>query len=286
MGVLWAFIAMASWGVGDFLIQRSARKLGDGIALFFICASATIFLFPFIVKELPYLLYVDGRFWLLLGASLVMLVAALLDFEALRLGKISVIEPIYALEVPVTVALSTFFLSEHLTALQSALVVSLVIGILFVSLRSLDLLRKVRLERGSILALFAALGMGASNFLFGVGARHTSPLLINWFTSAFIAITIGGYILHKHQWGTLKKHWKTQKRLIVSVSIIDNLAWISYSASTLFIPIAIATGISESYIALAALLGLLWNKEVLKSHQKAGLALTVTSAIALGFLST
>jgi hypothetical protein len=34
IGVGFAFIAMLCWGVGDFLIQKSARKLGDWETLF------------------------------------------------------------------------------------------------------------------------------------------------------------------------------------------------------------------------------------------------------------
>ena len=51
-------------------------------------------------------------------------------------------------------------------------------------------------------------------------------------------------------------------------SFIDNLAWVAFAYATLYVPIAIATGISESYIALAAALGIIINKEKLKKHWK------------------
>lgn len=285
MGVLWAFIAMISWGVGDFLIQRSARKFGDGIALFLITAFAAVALLPFILYELPAIAALDYRFWLLMGTSLVMLFAALFDFEALRLGKISVVEPVYALEVPLTTALGSFLLSEWLTPLQGILIIALIVGIVLVSLRSLHLLRNFRLEKGVFFAFFAALGMGTANFLFGIGARQTSPLLINWFTSAMIALAMATYLTYTHQWNALRKDWQKHKRLIVGVSIVDGLAWVAYAFSTLTIPIAIATAISESYIALAALLGLIWNREKLLAHQKTGLVLAVGAAVVLGALS-
>ncbi len=285
MGVLWAFIAMISWGVGDFLIQRSARKFGDGIALFLITAFAAVALLPFILYELPAIAALDYRFWLLMGTSLVMLFAALFDFEALRLGKISVVEPVYALEVPLTAVLGSLFLSEWLTPVQGILIIALVVGIVLVSLRSLHLLRSFRLEKGVFFAFFSALGMGTANFLFGIGARQTSPLLINWFTSAMIALTMAAYLTHTHQWNTLRKDWQKHKQLIVGVSIVDGLAWVAYAFSTLTISIAIATAISESYIALAALLGLMWNREKLLAHQKTGLVLAVGAAVVLGALS-
>jgi len=285
MGVFFAFVAMACWGVGDFLIQRSTRKFGDGITLFYITIFATILLFPFIIPELPSLLQADYRFWLLMGASLVILVSALLDFEALRLGKISVVEPVYALEVPLTVALGSLFLGEWLSPLQGVFIVMLITGIIFVSLESLHVLRKFRLEKGVFLAAAATMGMSGANFLFGVGARHTSPLLINWFTSAFLALAMAGYLTYSHQWNTVYKDWRKKKGLILSVSLMDNLAWIAFTFSTLTIPIAIATGISESYIALAAVFGLVWNREKLALHQKLGLACVIVSAVVLGVLT-
>ncbi len=62
---------------------------------------------------------------------------------------------------------------------------------------------------------------------------------------------------------------------------MDNLAWIMYAYSMVLIPIAIATGITESYIALTAMLGIVINKEKLRPHQWVGLALCIVSAIAL-----
>src|ERR1700722_16118091 len=99
MGLVYVGLAIVGWGVGDFLIQRSARKLGDWEALFFITLFATIVLFPFVYPALSAL---SGYEWLVLSCtSVVILVAALFNFEALRIGKISIVEPIYAMEVPI-----------------------------------------------------------------------------------------------------------------------------------------------------------------------------------------
>ncbi|TSC57963.1 MAG: hypothetical protein Greene041679_205 [Parcubacteria group bacterium Greene0416_79] len=36
VGIGLAFVAMLSWGIGDFLIQKSTRKIGDTETLFLI----------------------------------------------------------------------------------------------------------------------------------------------------------------------------------------------------------------------------------------------------------
>ena len=121
-------------------------------------------------------------------------------------------------------------------------------------------------------------------FLFGFGGRQTDPWLINWFTSAFLALVSLIYILSKGQAGLILQDWRINKNLITQVSIYDNLAWLFFTFSILYIPIAIATGISESYIALAALLGLVFNGEKLARHQWLGLIICSIAAVILAII--
>lgn len=284
MGVLFAIIALMSWGTGDFLIQKSTRKFGNWISLFYITAFGGIILTFFVIGELGSI-FIMKNFILLLATSILALFVALFEFEAFRIGKISVIEPVLALEVLVTIALSSFILREHLNLIQTTLVAILLSGIILVSIKSFRYFKKMHLEQGVWYAFFATMGMGAVNFLFGIGSREMSPLLVNWFTSVFLAIVCLGYIIANSRLDETINNFKKNKKLIFGVSIIDNLAWISYSYATLFIPIAIAIGISESYIALAAALGMFLNKEKLQKHQIAGLIVCVISVIILSIIT-
>lgn len=281
MGVLYAIGALVCWGVGDFLIQRSARKFGDGIALFYICAIGTIGMLPFVWSDIPSMLTVSRTGIILWGASLVILAAALLDFEALRVGKISVIEPIYSFEIAVTAALGTAFLNEMLTVQQTIYIAVLIVGIFLVSLQRLKLSGMFRIERGVFLAFGSTLLMGSANFLFGVGARETSPLIINWFTSAFITVVMALYLTAFGEWHHIRRQWATNKPLILSVGFLDEMAWVFYAYSMISIPVAIATGISEAYIVLASLLGLWLNRERLYRHQFVGLIIAVIGVVLL-----
>ncbi|MEY4731642.1 MAG: hypothetical protein RL681_588 [Candidatus Parcubacteria bacterium] len=282
MGVLFAFGALVCWGFGDFLIQRSTRKFGDWIALLFIDLVAVVGLLPFVWGTLPKLWMNPGMAAFLLIPSVTITLAALLDFEALRVGKISIVEPIYALEVPITALLATFVAREFLAARQVVLIGVLMVGIFLVATRSFRHFRNIHLERGALLALFATIGMGVTNFLFGIGARETDPIMINWFTSLFTALVCVAFLISQKRMREVARDWRLHKRFILAVGILDNGAWLAYAAATLFIPIAIATGISESYIALAAALGVFFNKERLRIHQWVGLVLTVCAAIVLG----
>lgn len=284
MGILFAFLAVLAWGVGDFLIQRSARKFGDWTALFYVTAFAAIALLPFVFFNLPKLLSNPAGLLILIVASFVILVAGLLDFQALKIGKLSVVEPIYAFEVPIAALLAGFFVSEWLSFWEILLIVTLMLGIFLISVKTWKTFKNIHLEKGVILAILATIGMGGVNVLFGVGSRSTDPLMINWFTSMFMAIVTGCYLTYNNHWHKVKSDWLENKKLIFSVGIFDAVAWVAYSFTTLYLPIGIATGITESYIGLASLLGVIFNKEKLKRHQWAGFFITITSAIILAIL--
>lgn len=283
MGTMFALIAFVSWGVGDFLIQKSTRKFGDWISLFFISATASVAFLPFMYKEIPALLQPDSYndLGILILASLVSTVAALLLFEGLKEGKIAVVEPIFAFEIPVVAFLAWVFLKETLTISQIGLIVILVLGIFLISIKSFNHLRQIKLEKAVLLTIFATIAMGAENLLYGIGARVTSPLLVNWFTSLCITIITLGYIVYRGQFSNIAKDYRKDKWLVLMISGLDNVAWLSYSFAAVYLPIAIVTGISEGYIALAVLLGLVVNKEKLKLHQRLGLIFTLVATILL-----
>jgi drug/metabolite transporter (DMT)-like permease len=283
MGILLAFVALLAWGFGDFLIQKSARNFGNWVALFYISAFGSIVLFPFVYNDIGHA--VSAHSVLLLGASVVILFAGLLDFEALRIGKISVVEPMYALEIPVAAVLAAYVIHETLTVPQVIFMVAIIAGIFLISTRSFSALKKLNAEKGVWQAIVATIGMGAVNFLFGVGSRETSPLMINWFTSLFIAIVTLIYLICTSRVGEIVANLKEKKLLVLGVSFFDNLAWVSFSYAMLFIPIAIATGISEGYIAFAGALGLMFNQEKLRRHQWIGFFLIVISVVLLAFIT-
>ncbi len=282
MGVTLAFTALVLWGVGDFLMQKSTRVFGDWISLLYVSLFGAVVIFPFVYKDV--LLLSSQDLLILFVASFVILIAALLDLEALKQGKISIVEPIYALEIPITAMLAAGFLGEILSGTEVVLIITLMIGVMLLSLESLHYIKNIRLEKGVRLAVAATITMGVVNYLFAVGARETGFLMVNWFTNTVLAIVCFAYLIRKkllsHAYTLVVKH----KKLAFFTSVFDNGAWIAYSGSMALIPAAIATGISEAYIALAALLGLIFNREKLLFHQWVGFFIVIISAIYLAYL--
>ncbi len=99
-----------------------------------------------------------------------------------------------------------------------------------------------------------------------------------------MALITGGYILMRVGPREIVSDIRRRPALILWTSALDTLGWVAYSYSMTLLPLAVATGISEGYIALAVSLGLTFNKEKIKKHQVIGLILTIAAAIALSIM--
>ncbi|HEY4496259.1 MAG TPA: DMT family transporter [Candidatus Paceibacterota bacterium] len=286
VGIGLAFVAMLCWGFGDFLIQRSTRKIGDWETLFVICAFGSVILLPFVYKNIPAVLTgsIDNLL-ILLVCSLVLLFAALLDFEALKKGKLAVVEPIWSFEIPASALLAYFILREHISWEQVILIILLIIGLCLVSFRGKYLKKEFLLEKGVLIAFVAAFIMGAANFFYGWGARVADPLMVNFFVNVFVTIVTGAYLLFRGQVKRTIRDIINNRALLLVMSISDNAAWVAFAFAMVLTPIAVAVALSESYIIVAVLLGLLVNREKLQSHQKIGLIIALAAALILAAIT-
>ena len=287
-GILFAFGALISWGLGDFFIQRSSRAIGIWKALFFIGISGIVAIFPFIIGEIGDLFASPRNLGILSLAGTVVLFTALFEFESLRRGKLAIVEPVLGFELPVTIGLSTLIWGETLSLPQLILSFVTFVGILLVVTTHhthLHYRKRMKFEKGVILAGIGAIGMGLFNFLVGVGSQETSPLLTVWFTNLLFTAVCFAYLARKGSLGELVRDAKKNPLPVFGVCFFDNIAWISFATATTLIPIAVATTISESYIVLTVLLGLFVNKEKIAWHQYFGIAVTIASIIFLSAIS-
>jgi drug/metabolite transporter (DMT)-like permease len=283
-GILFSLLAFLCWGFGDFFIQRSTRRFGNWATLLAISLFGLLILTPLVWNDLGQVLSFSQEFWLLLGASIVLFIAALFDFEALREGKLAIVEPVLALEVPLSALLAFFVLDEHVSTLTASLICLIVAGIMLISWRGGRLSHRMLLEKGVLLGCAGALFMGASNFAVGLGSRVTNPLVMNWFISLVLTILPLGYVILQEEVGTIWHHVLANKGFFATLCLLDNAAWVAYAFAASLAPIAIVVAISESYVGLTVLLGLLVNREKALAHQKWGIALTLVGIILIAVL--
>jgi uncharacterized membrane protein len=287
LGIIFSLGALLFWGFGDFFIQRTARKTGIINALFYITGLAAIILLPFVWNELPELVNYPKLLILLLLSGVIVFLAAAVQFEALKEGKLSVVEPIVSFELPLTVLLGVSLRGENISAAEGLLIFIVFIGILLsITTHRLQLHYHRRLfEKGVLFAALGAIGMALTNFFIGYSSQETSPLLTIWFTHTVIAVLCLGYLIFKQKTRMLWTDLKLYFRPIAFESVFDNLAWISYAYAVVYVPISIAITISESYIILAVILGIIFNGERLKHHQRVGVGLAVIGVIILSAIS-
>lgn len=290
-GLLAAFITLLAWGFGDFFIQRAIRKIGEIPSLFFIGLTGAILIFPFIKNRLPALLVNPNALLVLLIALVITLIAALLLFKALGQGKLSIIEPVMSLELPLTVILGITFLSERPTPLQLLLLLLIFIGILLTAVQSRhkrwwQKFKKISLlEKGVILAIIGAFFTALMNVTTALGSQITEPLLTIWFIHTGLAVIclfwLGLQRRIKKTFSEAKKFW----RPVAAQSFFDNIAWIAYAFAVREIPVSITIGITESYVVLSTILGISLNKERLSPKQTLGVVLTLASILMLAYIS-
>ncbi len=280
-GIMYALVALVSWGFGDFFIQRTSRDFGIWPSLFCITGAGSIVLLPFVFGEIPLMVF----FWpfLFLVAALT-LVVALLEFKALQIGKLTVIEPILSFELPLTVLLGITLLGEHLTWYQGGLIALVFLGILLVAYSG-----KIKAhhfwEHGAILALMATVVMAFVNFTTGLASRSVGPVATIWFVHTVIAVCCILYFTYSRSWWSFFHHIRKHPAESVAVALFDNCAWLAYSFAVILIPISLAITISESYIILAVMLGVVFNHERLKKYQWIGIILTLSAVLVLSFIS-
>ncbi len=286
-GLIFAFAALLGWTFGDWLLQKSARLVGDFKTILYVSLMGTIGLLPFVADEIISFIKIPTALLLLILTGVMIFFSTFFDVEALKKGKIAVIEPIFGLELPITVAFSILFWNERPSLIQYILIGGAGIGIILAVTEHHTHIHyhKRILEKGVLLAGLGAIVMGVVNFLIGISAQTTSPLMAIWFTSGVITVLCIIYLAVTRQKINILSDFKKYPRIIIGTAILTNAAWIFFAFAATLIPISLATTISESYIALVVLLGLFVNKEKLKWHQLAGIALAIINILLLSWLA-
>lgn len=286
LGLLAAFVTFLSWGFGDFFIQRTSRQIGSLQALFFITALGAIVLSPFAAPSLAHVFRSTPIIRALLLAACSMFAASLANFEALRKGRIAVIEAIVSAELPIAAVIGIVLLGERVAGPQRWLIAAIFVGILLtVSRRTTVKASRSRLEAGTFLAVISAIGLAVGSVATGLASHVSSPIVAIWFIHTSIAVILTlWFILRRQLLETIRGGLKAWRPTLAQ-SVLDNVAWVSYAAAVLVLPISLTVALTESYVALAAILGILVNRERFQRHQYTGIGLTIAAAIALAALS-
>ena len=283
--ILAAIGAMICWGFGDFFIQKSTRKIGDVETLAWIGLLGAAGMTPFVWNDLSLVLK-SSNFLMLLLLGIISFAVGVVNFEAFRRGKLSIVEVLMEFELPITVLLGVMFLQEQLGLFQVILVGVIFCGIMLIAVRREDFKKNRHLfERGAVLAIVAAVGYGLINFLTAVGAKHISPLLVIWFPWVVFTCMCIIWLVARGNFRAATRHAHIYWRLILTVGILDTLAWIFFALAVEKKELAVTIAITESYPAISLLLGVTINKEHISKYQTIGVVVTIAASFLMGVLS-
>lgn len=277
-------VALVCWAFGDFFIQKTSRSYGIWTSLFCIVFSATIVLLPFVIKDMSVLFSIHNLPLLLL-MSITTCVVAILEFKAFQVGKMVIVEPIMSFELPLTVLLGVLFLKESLSILQVVLVGVAFFGILLTSYKKNISAIKFSLEKGVVLAAMSVFIMAFVNLTTGLASQSVGAVGAIWFGSLFIAIICVIHFSVTRSWKLFFRNIKKYPKESIAVAVFDNGAWLAYGAAVTLIPISIAITISEGYIVLAMILGVILNKERISRYQWVGAAISLGAVMILAYIS-
>jgi drug/metabolite transporter (DMT)-like permease len=240
---------------------------------------------PFVWQEIPQNFREPANWPLMIFASLAMLITALVVFQGLKLGKLSVVLPINGIELAVAILLAITIGQERYPAVAFGYMLIVAIGLVLTGVTAIDDLKRLKWEKGVAFAIIGAFGLGLNDFVIGFASRQLSPLFIVWLTSLACALGALAIMLARSHLPHIRRDFRSHFNLIIAQSFLDNFAWICFAYSATLIPIGIATTVSEGYLALGALLGVLINREHLRPHQYAGVCLTIAGVISLSIIA-
>jgi drug/metabolite transporter (DMT)-like permease len=288
-GILAALGALVGWGVGDFLIQRLTRRIGNFRTMLYGGSFGFLVLTPFAWSHLPDAFGAWQDTVLLIGISSVVFFNAFFNFEALRKGKIAVIAPVLALELPLTALLAVALIGERLTPGQVVAILAVVVGFFFVvRQKSADgSWRKPSFERGVAYAIIGVFGLAFYNFTIGISSRATEPVLTAWVIGGTVAILSFITLLVRREVSakSLIQPLRKYPGLILAESVCVVGAGLCFAYATTLIPISVATGVSEGYVVLSVMLGLLINREKLRRSQLFGVGIVVLGILGLAWMT-
>lgn len=279
VGILMGLIAMFCWGISDFLYSIVTRRLGTLKTTFtsqFLSIIPTLIAILLFFNKLSFDLH--NLLYLAIG-GLLMVVAVVNFFEALRIGEVALVAPIANAYSVITVILAILFLQESLSTLR---LISIVLVILGVILTSTDLrkLKHIHTAKGIVNAFIPMIIWGIYFFIVKYVSNNLSnsmsgvDVAINLFilTGIFNGLFMVSYPIIKKQVPTFAQVRKDNILLmLIIITILVNISWFAINYGVSLDLVSLVTPISSLAPAITVILAVIFFKDKLVLNQKLGI---------------
>lgn len=278
-GVLFGLVAMLSWGVADFFAARAIRQAGVFRTLVW---GQTVGLLVLITVAFLVGVAVPSFYMLMiiLLAGSLNVVACLSFYQGLQVGKVSIVSPVSASWVVVTVILSLAFLGENLSQSQAIGVVLTISGIFLTSFKFRDLL-KLRLRNLAAGAQFAAISMVA----WGVHYIFIDVLVaeLGWFLPVLSvkAVTVFSLLMYSGFANRDISYPRSVVPMVVAVGLLEAAAFTAYGAGVASEFTAIVAPVAATFPVVTIILARIFFKEMVEINQKIGIGAVLAGLVLL-----
>ncbi|MGQ9788269.1 MAG: EamA family transporter [Candidatus Hadarchaeaceae archaeon] len=278
-GVLFGLVAMMCWGIADFFAARAIRKAG---VLRTLVWAQTVGLLVLITIAFLIGLAVPSFYTLviILLTGVLNVVACLSFYRGLHVGKVSIISPVSASWVVVTVILSLVILGETLSQLQTIGVVLTISGVLLASFKSRELLR-LRLGSLSAGVQFAVISMLA----WGVHYIFIDFLIgeLGWFLPVLSVktVTVLSLLLYSGFANRDLSYPKSVFPMVVAIGLLEATAFTAYGAGVASQFTAIVAPVAATFPVVTIILARIFFKEMVEVNQRIGIGAVLTGLVLL-----
>ena len=271
VGIISGLIAMLCWGIADFLVAVTIRKVGSLKAMFW---GNLIGLFPLIFVVIFFfnqLFITVNELILLLIAGAIMLVATISFYKAYEIGEVSVVTPIATSASLVTVLLAVLILGEQLSLLNIISIIIVSLGIILVS-TDFKKLKHIHTVKGVKEAVITMILWGVYIFIIKVLSSTMSLINLSVFSFLLINSYLMVYPLIKKVSINLKDLKKDKIYMIfIANSLLFLFAWVAFNYGIKHDLISLVAPVSSLSPSITVILALIFYKEKLVLNQKLGI---------------
>ncbi len=271
MALLFAFLTLVGWGVGDIFGTVAIRKIGSLAANFWWSLIGLIFASFYIpwaggISDYKYFIFA-------VFISLIDIFGNLFFYKGLQYGNASLNGTITGSYVFITVLISILFFKEAVTSQQFAGIILILIGIIMGSLNFAQI-KKMKLEdvfsdKGLKFSFIAMLEWGIYFAVIRIPAEK-----IGWFWAGYPIYFIGTFIMFflllPKQLSTIRMDRKTLMMMLLFVTFTVSANFF-YNLGILHGFTSIVAPVSGSYPILFVLLAGLFFREKLTKQQIIGI---------------
>ena len=273
MWLIFALITAFCWGLSTTFIKKSYESFSPIIAVILGGFAGIIILLPFALINGAKLV-----FWPLVPVATLAAASYIFYFYALERGKLALTGTVLTIYPLFTIILAALFLSEVTTTIAKIGIVTILFGLIFLSLEKFSGLKNIKLGAWLWWGLTGAALSGLGDFLAKAmvsnfdAYSYSLAFVIGWLITAFVM-----FMFDKRR--TLPKSFNQNAIFLILAEVLLFLGYMFLYLALKDGLASIVVPISASYSVLSLFLALVWLKEKISKPQILGAVLTIIGVI-------